>query len=178
MVDEIKNEQCPVCNEKALTLREEEKDIPYFGKVFIFSMKCEKCGFSKADVECAETKDPTSYTIEVNSEKDMQIRVVKSSEATVKIPQMRMSMTPGPISEGFVTNIEGILDRFKAIIEQERDESEDPEVKKHAKNLLKKIWKIKLGDIPLKIVIEDPTGNSAIISDKAKVEKLKVAKTK
>jgi len=32
------------------------------------------------------------------------------------------------------------------------------------------------GDIPVKIVLEDPTGNSAIISEKAVVEKLKVKK--
>ena len=67
-----------------------------------------------------------------------------------------------------------MLDRVKKIIESERDSSEDDDVKKNAKNLLKKIWKVKLGDLPLKIIIEDESGNSAIISDKAKVEKLKV----
>lgn len=174
MVDEIKNELCPVCNEKSLTLREEEKDIPYFGKTFIFSMTCEKCGFSKSDIEAAESKDPARHIFEIDSEEDMKVRVVKSSEATVKIPQMRMSMTPGPASEGIVTNIEGLLDKFKEIIEKERDETEEPEVKKHAKNLLKKLWKVKLGDIKLKVVIEDPSGNSAIISEKTKIEKLKV----
>ena len=47
-------------------------------------------------------------------------------------------------------------------------------IKKRCKNLLKRMWKIKLGDIPTKLILEDPSGNSAIISDKAKVEKLKV----
>jgi len=176
MVDEIKNELCPACHKKSLTLREEEKDIPYFGKIFIFSMTCEECGFSKSDIEAAERKDPTKQTIEINSDKDMSIRVVKSSEATIKIPQMRMSMEPGPASEGLVTNIEGILNKFKAIIEKEKAETEDPKIRKSAKNLLKKLWKVKLGDIPIKLVIEDPSGNSAIISDKTKVEKLKVKK--
>jgi len=46
-------------------------------------------------------------------------------------------------------------------------------VKRNAKNLLKKLWKVELGDEKLKIVIEDPSGNSAIISDKAVSEKLK-----
>jgi len=30
-----------------------------------------------------------------------------------------------------------------------------------------------LGEAPMKIVIEDKTGNSAIVSEKAKIEKLK-----
>ena len=46
-------------------------------------------------------------------------------------------------------------------------------MKKAAKNLLKKIWKVECGEQEMKVVIEDPTGNSAIISDKAIVTKLK-----
>ena len=58
-------------------------------------------------------------------------------------------------------------------IERTFNFAEENDVKKKAKNLLKKIWKVKLGEQPLKIIIEDKSGNSAIISDKAKVEKLK-----
>ena len=172
-MDKLDKQQCPFCNQNTLTLTEGETEVPYFGKVFLFSMDCSSCKAHKADVEAAEMKEPTKYTITVDSEKDMQIRVIKSSNATVKIPQLRMSVTPGPASIGYISNIEGLLDRFKEIIEAERDVAEEQEERKHAKNLLKKLWKIKLGEIPLKIIIEDPTGNSAIISDKAKIEKLK-----
>lgn len=171
-MDTLKNQNCPMCYKKTLTLTEDEQDIPYFGKVFIFSMKCDNCHYFLADLEAAEQKDPCKYTIIVDNEKDMSIRIVKSSTATIKIPQLRMSVTPGPASEGYISNIEGILDRFAKIVEGEKD-SEDEDVRKHAKNLLKKIRKVKYGDIPLKIIIEDPSGNSAIISDKAKIEKLK-----
>ena len=172
-MDKLDKQPCPFCNQNTLTLIEDETEIPYFGKAFLFSMDCSNCKAHKADVEAAEMKEPTKYTITVDSEKDMQIRVIKSSNATVKIPQLRMSVTPGPASIGYISNIEGLLDRFKEIIESEKEIAEEPEVKKHAKNLLKKLWKVKLGEIPLKIIIEDPTGNSAIISDKAKIEKLK-----
>ena len=172
-MDKLDKQPCPFCNQNTLTLTEDETEIPYFGKAFLFSMDCSNCKAHKADVEAAEMKEPTKYTITVDSEKDMQIRVIKSSNATVKIPQMRMSVTPGPASIGYISNIEGLLDRFKEIIEGEKEVAEEQEEKKHAKNLLKKLWKVKLGEIPLKIIIEDPTGNSAIISDKAKIEKLK-----
>jgi zinc finger protein len=170
---EMKDQPCPVCGKKKATLMEEEIDIPYFGKVFVFSICCSDCGFSKSDVEAAEAKEPVKITFEVNSEEDMKVRVVKSSNGLVKIPQLRMSMEPGEASDGFISNIEGLINKFEKVIEGQRDCAEDPAIKKKAKNLLKKIWKVKLGDQPLKIIIEDKTGNSAIISDKAKVEKLK-----
>ncbi|MBI4155347.1 ZPR1 zinc finger domain-containing protein [Candidatus Woesearchaeota archaeon] len=173
-MDKLENQPCPFCRNKTLTLTEGEIEIPYFGKTFVFGMNCSSCKYNKSDVEAAEQKDPCRYTLETSGEEDMKIRVVKSSEASIKIPTLKMEVKPGPDSEGYVSNIEGVLDRFKKIIEEQRDLSEEEDVKKNAKNLLKKLWKIKLGDIPIKIVIEDPSGNSAIISQKAKMEKLKV----
>ncbi len=178
MADTMKGETCPICLEKKLSLTEDEMEIPYFGKTFVFSMHCEGCGFHKADIEAEEMKDPCRLTFTIEKEEDMNIRVVKSSEATIKVPQLHMTVTPGPASEGYVSNIEGILARFEKVIEDERDNSEEDDVKTTAKNLLKKIRKVKWGEIPLKIVIEDPSGNSAIISERTVVEKLKVAERK
>jgi len=156
-----------------MTMTEEEIDIPYFGKTFVFGMSCGSCGVSKSDVEAAEDKDPVKVTFTTESEEDMKVRVVKSSEATVKIPTLRMSVDSGPASDGYVTNIEGLIHRFEKIVEDQRDNTDDKAVAKSAKNLLKKIRKVKWGEIPCKIVIMDPTGNSAIISEKAVIEKLK-----
>ena len=103
----------------------------------------------------------------------MNVRVVKSSEAAIKLPQLRLSVTPGLASIGYITNIEGVIARFKSIIEDQRDNAEDDSEKKSAKSLLKKLWKVELGEMELKIVIEDPSGNSAIISDKTEIQKLK-----
>ena len=175
--DELDKQPCPICSQKALTLMEREEEIPYFGKVYIFSMNCSNCKFHKADVEAIEEKEPAKYTIEISGEEDIKIRIVKSSEATVKIPHVT-TITPGPASIGYVSNIEGILNRVKHQIEVLRDESEEKSDKKKAKNLLKKLQKVMWGQETLKIIIEDPSGNSAIISDKAVVEKLKVKNRK
>ena len=173
-MEKLENQICPFCGDKKLALTEEEIDVSSFGKVFLFSMNCSNCNYHKSDVESEAQKDPVKINFTVESEKDMNIKVVKSSEARVSVPQMRISVEPGPDSEGYVSNIEGVLDRFKKMLEDERDIAEDDDVKKNAKNQLKKLWKVKLGDIPLKIIIEDTSGNSAIVSNKAKVEKLKV----
>jgi zinc finger protein len=172
-MDELKGQPCPICGKKELTLREEERDIPYFGLCFLFSMSCGACDFSKADIEASEKKDPVKITFNIEDVKDLNARVIKSSNALVKISQLKMSMEPGENSEGFISNIEGLLGKFENVLKGQRDSTDDPTIRKKAKNLLKKIWKVKCGDVPLKVVIEDKTGNSAIISDKTKMDKLK-----
>ncbi len=162
----LDKQQCPMCGQKALTLSETEKEIPYFGKVFLFNMTCSNCKYHVSDVESVENKGPCKVSVEINSEDDMNIRVIKSSNATVKIPRI-MTIEPGPSAQGYITNMEGILNRAKHAIEVARDNADDKSERKKAKNLLKKIQKIKWGQESIKITIDDPTGNSAIISDKA-----------
>ena len=101
----------------------------------------------------------------------MSIRVVKSGQATVKIPYVA-DIEPGEASNGYVTNVEGILQRVKHQVEVIRDNDEDAAAVDKAKALIKKINRCVFGEDKLKIVIDDPTGNSAIISDKAVVQKL------
>ena len=171
-IEKLEKQKCPMCKKNTLTLMQREEEIPYFGRVLIFSMNCNSCKFHEADVESVGKKEPCKYTIEVNSEDDMKIRVVKSSQATVKIPRIA-TITPGPASNGYVTNIEGILNRIKVQTEHLRDEAEDPAEKKKAKNMVKKLQNIMWGRDKTTITLEDPSGNSAIISEKAVHSKLK-----
>jgi zinc finger protein len=169
--EQLAGQECPVCHKKTLTLTEQEKEVPFFGRVYLFSMSCENCRYHKADIEAAEQREPCKYTIEISSEEDMKIRVVKSSQATIKIPRIT-TITPGPASNGFITNIEGIFNRIKNQVEFVRDNAEDADERKKAKNMLKKIMNIMWGREKIKMTIEDPSGNSAIISDKAVKQKL------
>lgn len=168
---QITGQLCHFCNEKGLTLSEEVVDIPYFGKVYVLSMDCKSCGYRKSDVEPAEKKEACRYTLEVNSEDDLNIKVIKSGEAKVKIPHI-ITMEPGPVANGYITNIEGLLERVKKIIQSAAESEDDDSAKKKAKNLIKKLNKVIVGREKLKIIIEDESGHSAIISDKAQRSKL------
>ena len=172
---DFEQQPCPLCHEKTLILTERETEVPYFGKVYLFSMTCSNCKYHKADVEATEQKEPVKYEFEISSEEDMKVRVVKSSEATVRLPHIA-TISPGPAAQGYVTNIEGILNRVKYQIEAAKEMEENEEDKKKAKNLLKKILNITWGKEKQKIIIDDPGGNSAIISDKAIKSSLKVKK--
>ncbi|MAG52533.1 MAG: hypothetical protein CMH62_01065 [Nanoarchaeota archaeon] len=168
----LTKQKCPACKKNTLELTEQNYNIPHFGKCYLMVMTCNECKYHTSDIEAEETKPPAKITFEIKKKEDLNVRVIKSAQATVKIPQMRMAMESGPSSIGFLTNIEGLLNRFKKIIESQRDNAEDPGIRKKAKNLLKKLWKVETGDLKLKIIIEDPSGNSAILSDKAEVKKL------
>ena len=171
-MSEIKGEMCSFCGEKKLTLREEEIEIPHFGRVFFFSMQCEGCGYNKSDVEPAEKKEPCRFTLEVTSDADLNIRIVKSGDAIVKIPHI-ITIEPGPASEGYITNVEGLLDRVKKMVESAMNaEEDDDSAKKKGKNMLKKLNRVMAGQDSLKIIIEDESGHIAIISDKAQRSKL------
>ena len=111
----------------------------------------------------------------VSGEKVMAIRVVRSSQGKVKIPYIA-DIEPGEASNGYVTNVEGLLKRVQQQVEVIRNSAEDKSDQKKAKNILKKINKIMWGDEKTKITIEDPSGNSAILSDKAETSRLKVKK--
>ena len=167
----IAGETCPVCHNKTLSLSESDMDIPFFGKTYLFSMNCSNCGYHKADVEADEKKPACKFTMDIDSEKDMKIRIVKSSNATVKIPHIG-TIEPGEASNGYITNVEGILQRFKKMIESLRDEAEDKAEQKKAKNMVKKLTRVMWGQEKVKLTIEDPSGNSAIISDKAEKKEL------
>jgi len=169
--DVLEGQECPVCHEKKVMLMELEKKIPFGDKevtVYLFSLTCqnENCKYHTSDLEFAEQQESVKFTVEVNREEDMKIRIVKSAEATVKIPHI-ITIESGPQSQGYITNVEGLLKRVQHVIEQAMDNAEDEEDKKKAKNLLKKLQRIMWGQEAQKIIIEDRTGNSAIISDKA-----------
>jgi len=172
-MEKLENQPCPACKEKKLTLTEDELEVPFFGKTYLFSMECGACGFRKADVEAAEAKEPVKYSFEISSAKDMNIRVVKSSNATIKFPQLKITIEPGADAEGFVANIEKILNDIYEHVKDIKENEEDSKKRKKAWKLMDRILDIKEGKEKTILVIEDPTGNSAIISEKAEKNPLK-----
>ena len=132
-----------------------------------------ECNYKQNDVEAEKQGEPSKIEFTVENTKDLNVRLVKGSEATVRIPQLKMSVEPGIASDGYVSNVEGVLQKFKHILEVERDTADEDTIRKKAKNLLKRLWKVECGDEKLTVIIEDPSGNSAIISEKTIISSLK-----
>ena len=158
----LEGQRCPYCLKDTLTLMERVLDIPEYGVLHVFGMKCEndECGYEMSDLEAEDDKPAYKETIEVDEDK-LNWYVVKSASATISIPRM-LTMEPGADSDGFITTIEGVLNRFKAVLEELRQD-DDKSVSKKAKNKIKKIQKVLMGQDTLKLTLDDPSGTSKFI---------------
>ena len=110
--------KCPACfvEGKAKSIMK-ELEIPHFGKVLETTIQCPECGFRHSDIIALEQNDPAKYIIEINKN-NLSVRVVRSQSATVTIPELGVKVEPGPKSEGYVTNIEGVLTRFESAVQK------------------------------------------------------------
>jgi len=111
-------------------------------------------------------REPVHYEMAIRTQDDIDARVVRSTSGTIRIPELGVDMEPGPASESFISNIEGVLDRVANILEMVVRWNEDDKTPR-AMELLSNIEKVKAGEFGITVIIEDPLGNSAIISEKA-----------
>jgi zinc finger protein len=70
-----------------------------------------------------------------------------------------ITIEPGPLSEGYISNIEGLLDRIEAVTKALLES-------KGAEEFLKKLKNARNAAFDFEVVIEDPLGNSALIGTK------------
>ncbi len=161
---------CPICGKKPLFYSYEEKEIPNFGKCLITNIFCKSCGFKHTDVMMLEIHEPMHYELSIKSNEDLNARVIRSTSGTITIPEIGAKIEPGPYSEAFITNVEGVLNRIIDILVQLMHTY--PDKRKNIVEILRKIGLIKHGKFQARIIVDDPSGNSAIISDKVKKRKL------
>lgn len=162
---------CPICG-KELNLNTTLYDTPFFGKVLITTIICE-CGFRHADSIVAEIKEPTRFTVKINKD-TLYDKVIRSTSGTIRIPEIGVDVEPGPASQAFITNVEGVLMRVRDIVETaKRWNSDDEKVVKRCDEILKRIDDTLNGEDELTLVLEDPFGNSLILSDNAFRERMK-----
>jgi zinc finger protein len=169
-MESIIDQSCPICNySEGLKLFVHISEIPYFGEHTQMTMMCDSCGWKNTDFIPAEGKKAGSWTMKINTIEHMSVRVVRSSSCTVRIEEIGLEVEPGGNSSGYITNIEGVLNRFRDIVEMilrqaKRDNEENVE---KCLLLLEKISEIKKGNKEIEIVLLDPMGHSQILHDDA-----------
>ncbi len=174
--------KCPACGIEGVAKSiMKEIEIPHFGNVLETSIQCPSCGFKHNDIIALEQNDPAKYVLEINRN-NLSIRVVRSQSATVSIPEIGVKVEPGPKSEGYVTNVEGILTRFEDAVKKALNLFEDAKSQTNAKKTLEDIQELKKGNGTATLIILDPFGQSNIVSEKAEIleipeEELKNLKT-
>jgi len=159
---------CPCCNTEIQYLYKTE-NIPYFSDILIISAICPTCGYKFVDTQLLKHGEPARYTVAVTSADDLSIRVVRSMSAAIEIPELGVRIDPGPSCQGFVSNVEGVLDRIEQVVMGAQKWGNEVE-RENALALLADIERVKEGTFPITLILEDPSGNSGIISDKTTKE--------
>ncbi|MFB2623433.1 MULTISPECIES: ZPR1 zinc finger domain-containing protein [Methanothermobacter] len=163
---------CPVCSgEKCMTAISRVEKIPYFGEIMESVLICSRCGYRSTDIICLEQKEPSRYTIEVG-DKTLNARVVKSQSATIRIPELGLKVEPGPRSTGYISNIEGVVERFETAVKTAINLFEEDESKEKASEILEMLREVRGGKRNVTVIIEDPFGQSFVGHPSAVREKL------
>jgi len=159
---------CPVCQTEIQYLYQTD-EIPYFSEILIISALCPSCGYRLADTQLLRNAEPSRWELRIGDPEDMMIRVVRSTNGTITIPELGIRIDPGPACEGFISNVEGVLNRIGTVLDSLLSWAEDEGERERIRSLQQSLEQVKAGDLPVTLVIEDLSGNSAIIADRAKI---------
>ncbi len=163
--------ECPMCGSIS-KCSEYLYNIPIVGEVILTSCKCSECGFKHIDVRLIEVGEPRKVVLKVSELEDLNSLVIRSSTASIAIPELGVEVTPGPASMGYITTVEGILldvlDKTRFICESAHPKPMDCD---HRMELMEKASR---GEVPVTLILVDPEGVSAIVNKKVLFEHLKI----
>lgn len=159
---------CPICTKEIQYLYQTE-EIPYFSEILIISALCPSCGWRYVDTQLLKNAEPSRWELTIESPEDMMVRVIRSMTGVISIPELGIRIDPGPACEGFISNVEGVLDRVEKVLTNLHNWAESDGEKERVHNLQGKLQEVREGRLPVTLVIDDLSGNSAIIADRARV---------
>ncbi|MDR3101900.1 MAG: ZPR1 zinc finger domain-containing protein [Methanocalculaceae archaeon] len=156
---------CPDCGREIEYIYDTEY-IPYFSDMLLLSGVCPDCGFRITDTMILNDHEPCRWEMKASTPEDLDVRVIRSMQGEVDIPEFGINIYPGPACSGFVSNMEGVLMRAEDAVRRVLLSCEGEEVAA-ANELLEKIDKARRSEHQFTVIITDPSGNSGIVSPKA-----------
>ncbi|NYT01456.1 MAG: ZPR1 zinc finger domain-containing protein [Methanosarcinales archaeon] len=164
---------CPMCCAN-MDFDWEVTDIPHFGEAMLISGVC-SCGFRHTDTMLLGQSEPKRHTLEVESLEDLNARVIRSSSGTIRVPEMGVAVEPGYASESYVSNVEGVLVKIRDVVQfatRSARQACDQERTSRGEDILAHLAEAMEGRYPFTFILEDPLGNSAVVSERVAVEPL------
>lgn len=158
---------CPVCGRGGLKVSQIQYEVPNLGPLGIFTVSCALCGFKQNDVMQLETHPPACYTAKIMGVEDLKTIVIRSSTGALRIPELGARIDPGSKAEGFISNVEGVLERLENAVKSSIVLSDDEGAKKRGEKFFLKLKKARDGAIPFTLILKDPLGHSVLHSEVA-----------
>ena len=108
---------CPICHVSGeVYMIAHIDEISYFGEHTQVTVMCHSCGWKQTDFIPAEGKKAGCWSLCVENQNQLKSRVVRSSSCTIRIPELDLQVNPGSNANGYVSNVEGVINRFVKII--------------------------------------------------------------
>ena len=184
MQEQSVNIPCPICSiEGEVKMIAHIDEIPYFGEHTQVTVLCNSCGWRQTDFIPAEGKKSGAWKLIIDNPEKLLARVVRSSSCTVKIEELDLVVNPGGNSTGYVSNVEGVMNRFVDVINMVLRDVQN-EALQHAaegidegieettqaidklETMLRTIESLKKDDSePITLELLDPNGHSMIIHE-------------
>lgn len=167
-------DKCPYCGKKTFITMEAIHHVPHFGRLMLITLKCTHCGYKHNSVSHIDQNPPIRLRVVVKDPSDLNIKIIRSPTATIRIPELGIVIEPGPLAQGEITTIEGYLHRVLDLLEALFEPKEVEKVK----DLLKKAMN---GKLLFTLIVEDPFGNSKVLCEdetKVKIEEISAKELK
>ena len=151
------------------------EEIAYFGEHTQVTLTCPGCGWRQTDFIPAEAREGSCQTYRIDSVEDLQVRVIRGSACTVRLLELDLEVRPGSHSTGYVSNIEGVLNRFQDVIDMvgrqaatEANEGASAELAQLTQSMVE----IREGQREATLELLDPHGHSMILTENVQVRPL------
>jgi zinc finger protein len=130
--------------------------IPFFREVMISHFDCPHCHYSDNAIQFAGEFPAKGVTFKLSAEspEDLNRRVIKSSYATIKIPQINLEI-PQQTQADSINTVEGVLTRAYNGIKQT-----NPEPNEEMQEFLDNLDQCRKGLVQFDFILDDPSGNS------------------
>ena len=160
---------CVICGfDGGLSMLAHTEEIAYFGEHTQVTLTCPGCGWRQTDFIPAEAREGSAHTYRIDSIDDLQIRVIRGSACTVRLLELDLEVRPGSHSTGYVSNIEGVLNRFQDVVEmvgrQAAIDGDDAAITE-LEQLTQAMLEIRVGQRKGTLQLLDPHGHSMILTD-------------
>lgn len=158
---------CSNCNAPCETTMK-MTSIPYFKDVVIMGTHCEACGHRTNEVKSGGGIEPKGVRIEVAvaTPEDYARDVLKSETCSLEVPELELSVGPSAVSGRFTT-VEGLLKAMKDQLSENSalfTDSLDSGSEGRMSLFLKKFSDLVDNMKPVTLVLDDPAGNSYVLS--------------
>jgi zinc finger protein len=156
--EEVIKGKCLNCGHNELIKRETVYEVPNFGKYYLMSLECKKCGFTYKDYFSLEEGKPKKLKIILKDKEALNSLFVRGEDAKIYVKNLDLEVKPIE-GEPLLTTFEGFLNKLDRIIKIMDNEK-----------IKKKFEELKEVKEPIEIIIEDPKGISKVIEKKGQIE--------